>query len=339
VGSVGMVALLVTLILTLATIENALNRTWGVTRARPWSMRLIVYWSLLTIGPLLLGTSLAITTSVQSSAVAIWAKNHVPLFGLLQRLIPTLFTSLAFSALYLILPASRVRWTAALTGGVVAGVMFEIAKLLYTAYATKAVSSNALYGSLAALPFFIIWINYSWRVVLFGADVAHAIQYLSTDPTEECDPRTNQANREEAAMRICAVIASAFAENRTPPPMFQLSSRLLLPAHLTETLCSHLLAAGLIREVMSSKRQVGYVPARPLEELSAADVVRVLRHNVGVAHWGIAGDSKDLIDNLLLGVEKDSLEKLAEVKWTQLATNADPPRHPAVAARDPAATP
>jgi DNA-binding IscR family transcriptional regulator len=159
--------------------------------------------------------------------------------------------------------------------------------------------------------------------------VAHAIQYLSTDPTEECDPRTNQANREEAAMRICAVIACAFSEKRAPPPMFQLSSQLLLPAHLTETLCSHLLNAGLIREVVNAKRQVGYVPARPLEELSAADVVRVLRHNVGVAHWGIAGDSKDLIDNLLLGVEKESLEKLAEVKWTQLAQNADPPRHPA----------
>src|SRR5262245_31573644 len=159
VGSVGMIALLITLILTLATIEDALNRTWGVRGRRAWGMRLVVYWSLLTIGPLLLGSSLAITASVQSSEVAVWARGHVPLFALAQGLLPTVFTALAFSALYLIMPAARVGWRAALTGGVVAGVMFEIAKFVYTIYVAKAVSRNALYGSLAALPFFIIWIN------------------------------------------------------------------------------------------------------------------------------------------------------------------------------------
>jgi hypothetical protein len=163
-------------------------------------------------------------------------------------------------------------------------------------------------------------------VVLFGADVAHAIQYLSTDPNEESDPRTNQANREEAAMRICAAIAASFASGDAPPSTFQLSSQLLLPAHLTETLCGHLAASTLIREVMVNRRPVGYVPARPLAELTAADVVRVLRHEVGRAHWGISGDSDDLIDNLLLGIEKENMTKLAQVSWTDLAKSAHPHR-------------
>jgi membrane protein len=326
VGLLGMAALIVTLILTLATVEDALNRTWGVRSRRTWGMRLVVYWSLLTIGPILLGGSLAMTAAVQSSHVARWAHDHIPLWDVAQGLLPTLFTALAFSALYLILPAARIKLIPALTGGVVAGLMFEIAKFLYTIYVARAVSRSALYGSLAALPFLILWINYSWRVVLFGADVAHAIQYLSTDPTEETDPRTNQATREEAAMRICAVIAAAFAENRAPPTIFAISAHLLLPAHLTESLCAHLLGAGLIREVYAGKRVLGYVPARPLEDLSAADVVRVLRHDVGIAHWGISGDSKDLIDNLLLGAEKDLMAKLAEVRWTELAKNAHRPR-------------
>jgi membrane protein len=323
VGTVGMLALLVTLLLTIATIEDALNHTWGVRQRRPWGMRLVVYWSLLTIGPLLLGASLAITAAVQSSTVAVWLREHIPLVGLLQSLVPMALTALAFSAVYLILPAARVRWTAALAGGVVAGVMFELAKIIYTLYVSVAMKRNAIYGSLAALPFFILWVNYSWRIVLFGADVAHALQYLSTDPTEETDPRTNQANREEAAMRICAAIAAAFAAQRTPPSTFELSSRLLLPAHLTEALCGHLATAGLVREVLEGRRPVGFVPARPLSELTAADVIRVLRHDVGVAHWGISGNSKDLIDNLLLGVEKTSMEKLAAVKWTDLVERSD----------------
>src|SRR5439155_18042307 len=126
---------------------------------------------------------------------------------------------------------------------------------------------------------------------------------------------------------ICAVIAAAFAENRTPPTIFEISAHLLLPAHLTESLCAHLLAAGLIREVYSGRRVLGFVPARPLADLSAADVVRVLRHDVGVAHWGISGDSKDLIDTLLLGAEKDLMTRLSEVRWTDLAQNAHRPRN------------
>src|SRR5262249_14827923 len=152
-------ALLFTLILTLATVEDALNKTWGVRARRSWGMRLIVYWSLITVGPILLGASLAMTASLQSSAVMIWAQKHIPLVGLVHRLLPVVFTSLAFSALYLFLPAARVRWDAALTGGFVGGIVFELAKVLYTVYVARAVAANALYGSLAALPFFVIWLN------------------------------------------------------------------------------------------------------------------------------------------------------------------------------------
>ena len=325
VGSIGMAALLITLILTLGTVEEALNKTWGVRVRRAWGMRLVVYWSLITVGPLLLGTSLAITASVQSSSVLVWARAHVPLFGLVHRLVPIVFTALAFSSLYLVLPATRVSLRAALLGGIVGGTIFELAKVIYTVYVTRAVASNALYGSLAALPFFIVWLNYSWRVVLFGADVAHAIQYLSTDPEEETDPRTNQATREEAAVRICAAIATAFINKRPPPTTFQLSAHLLLPAHLTETLCGHLLAAGLVREVMGGRRQsAGYVPGRPPDELTAADVVRVLRHDVGIAHWSMAGDSKDVVDRLLIDAQQLAMEQLASVTWSELAKDDRP---------------
>jgi hypothetical protein len=138
--------------------------------------------ALLTIGPVLLGASLAITATLQSSSAVVWARAHVPLFGLSSQLAPIALTSLAFSAMYLILPSARVRWTAALTGGVVAAVVFELAKVLYTVYTARILAHNPLYGSLAALPLFFIWLNYSWRIVLFGADVAHAVQYVSIDP-------------------------------------------------------------------------------------------------------------------------------------------------------------
>ena len=203
IGTLGMVALLVTLLFTLATVEDALNHTWGVRNRRPWGMRLVVYWSLLTVGPLLLGSSLAITASAQSSAVVMWAREHVPLFGLMQGLLPTAFTALAFSALYLILPAARVSWSAALTGGTVAGVMFEVAKFLYTIYVARAVSRNALYGSLAALPFFILWASTTAGAWCCSAPTWRTRTPVSVDRPDGRRP-TRAPTRPRVRRRRCA---------------------------------------------------------------------------------------------------------------------------------------
>jgi membrane protein len=314
VGVIGMATLLVTVILTLSAVENALNQTWSVRKPRGWGMRLVVYWSLLTVGPLLLGASLAFTATVQAqSGVFNWMSENIPLFGLVKALVPVLVTSLAFTALYAVLPSTRVRLGAAWTGGVSAAILFEVAKTAYAAYTAKSVASSTLYGSLAAFPVFVVWVNYSWRFVLFGADIVHATQHSSTDPTEETDPRTNQATREEAAVRMCGLIAGAFAKQERPPSVEDLTHRLYLPAHLVDVLAAHLLDAGLLRESGS-----GLLPSKPLEALSVADIVHAMRHKVGVAHWSTADDQDDAIDRLLLDCESASVEKYRAVPWTDL---------------------
>src|SRR5262249_10778325 len=148
VGFVGMGALLVTVILTLSAIEDALNKTWAVSTPRGWGMRLVVYWSLLTIGPLLLGGSIAMSASVQAHAKIVEGL-HIPFLGLLESLVPLMSTATAFTALYYFLPSARVSFGAAWTGGVAGAVLFEVAKWAYTLYTSRSVSANALYGSLA----------------------------------------------------------------------------------------------------------------------------------------------------------------------------------------------
>jgi membrane protein len=324
VGLVGMAALLVTLIMTLSAVENALDETWAVRNTRGWGMRLIVYWSLITVAPLFLGVSLAITAAAQSTHAAHWLDQHVPAIGLLQGLVPMFATALAFTTMYAFLPSARVGIGAAWVGGLFAGVMFELAKWAYTAYTAQSVSSNKLYGSLAAFPVFVIWVNYSWRIVLCGADVVHATQYYSSDPTEETDPRTNQATREEAAVRIVALVTQAFVRQERPPSVAELCKSLWLPAHLTDVLCYHLVQGGLLREVVGGRR--GLAPARPVDALTVADVIRLLRHKIGVAHWVTESDRGDQIDKLLLGCEAKSMEQLAAIRWVDLVDDASPSR-------------
>jgi membrane protein len=316
VGFVGMGALLVTLILTLSAIETALDQTWAVRKSRSWGRRLLVYWSLLTLSPLFLGLSLAATASLSSNRFALWLSENLPLFGVLRAIVPVLATAFAFTMMYTFLPSTRVRVGPAFVGGLSAAVFFELAKWGYATYTARSVSTNTLYGSLAAFPVFIIWVNYSWRILLSGADIVHATQYASTDPTEETDPRTNQVTREEASVRICALVATAFAKNQTPPTIDEICRRLLLPAHLADVLCQHLLNSGLIRQISNKSR--GLTPGRPLEALTVADIIDVLRHKVGQSHWSTSSDQGDHIDALLLGCERENMEAMRKVRWLDL---------------------
>jgi membrane protein len=317
-GVIGMGALLVTVMVTLKAVEDALNQTWAVRKPRGWGMRLVVYWSLLTVGPILLGASLTMTAAVQSKGGAFdWMSAHVPLFRVAKTLIPVMATSIAFTGLYVFLPSTRVKMRAAWAGGISAAILFETAKWAYTLYTARSVSSNTLYGSLVAFPFFIVWVNYSWRFVLFGADIVHATQNSSTDPNEETDPRTNQATREEAAVRICALVARAFVRQESPPSIALLTRHLFLPAHLVDVLVGHLVNARLLREVQE-KSSTGLVPGKPLHQLTLGDIVFVMRHKIGVAHWATSDNQKDAIDHVLLEVERDTMEKLTNVRWVDL---------------------
>ena len=324
VGVIGMGALLVTLIMTLSAVENALNQTWAIRHSRSWGRRLFVYWSLLTLAPLLLGASLAFSASLQSSHASAWLTAHVPLLGLFGAFVPVFATALAFSTLYIFLPSTRVRIGPAWVGGLSAAIMFELAKWAYTVYTARSVSANKLYGSLAAFPIFIIWVNYSWRIVLCGADVVHATQYASSDPTEETDPRTNQATREEAAVRICALVAAAFVKMQPPPSVSDVCRRLMLPAHLTDVLCHHLVEHGLLREVTGKGR--GLAPSKPLDVLTVADILEVMRHKVGLSHWATSSDQGDNIDAVLLSCERANVEATRAIRWIDLVEAQGTPK-------------
>lgn len=164
----GVIGLSITAILLFFSIEGAFNAIWRATEPRPILTRLLSFWAVLTMAPLLLGASLSLGVGLLSQVKAAgW-----PGFTLVLAGVPMLLEVAAFTLLYMIVPNRDVGWKDALTGGLVASVLTETSKSAFSLYLTLFPTYEAIYGALSVVPIFLLWIYLIWSVVLFGAQVA-----------------------------------------------------------------------------------------------------------------------------------------------------------------------
>lgn len=170
----GIVFLMVTSIMLLMTIEVAFNQIWRVSRPRSFFQRVLIYWTLLTVGPLLVGASLSLTSWLVSQSLGL--VGDIPGAGVaLLKTVPIVLTSIAFSLLYFALPNRRLLFLDALFGGLLAGLAFEAMKHGFALFITQVATYKLVYGAFASVPIFLLWIYLSWLLVLSGALVVAAL--------------------------------------------------------------------------------------------------------------------------------------------------------------------
>jgi len=170
-GGVGLAVLFVTTLALILTIDRTLNGIWRVRKPRSFGQRVLVYWAIVSLGPLLLGVSLTMTSYAVSASKGL--VGALP--GGVQFLLDSLqFVLLAWgmAALYHYVPNTRVRWSHAWAGGVFVSAGFELAKLLLVLYLGKVPTYSVLYGAFATVPILLIWIYTAWVIVLLGAVIA-----------------------------------------------------------------------------------------------------------------------------------------------------------------------
>ena len=167
----GLVFLFITAMVVLMTIDRSLNEIWRVPRPRSTAQRVFIYWALLTVGPVLMGLSLSLTSWFVSMSLGL--VRDVPYAArMMLRVMPVALTGVAFAMLYVTLPNRRVSLRDALVGGLLAALVFEMMKHGFAVYVTRFAEYKLVYGAFAAVPIFLMWIYLSWLVVLFGAVVA-----------------------------------------------------------------------------------------------------------------------------------------------------------------------
>jgi membrane protein len=173
---IGVALLAVTAFMLMLTIDHAFNMIWRVKRQRPWLRRFLIYWAALTLGPLMIGASLSLTSYLVSLSLGL-AKGIPLISEVTLKLVPVMLTLAAFSLLYLIVPGRPSSVRHAVIGGVAAGLVFELMKKVFTLYITQFPTYTLVYGTFASVPIFLIWIYLSWLVILAGAELAAALPY------------------------------------------------------------------------------------------------------------------------------------------------------------------
>jgi membrane protein len=250
--TLGVAFLFVTAIALMLTVDRSINAIWRVRSSRPMWISILAYVVLLSIGPMLIGVSVSITTYLLSlsAATPVPARAH----SVLLQLIPASVSAVAFFLLYRMVPHRRVPWRHALAGGVVAALLFEGAKEVFAFYVAHAPGYSIVYGAFAALPFFLLWIYLSWLVVLFGAELAAALDAWRTGSWKRrADPRTRFGDAVGIARRL-------FEAKGEPVDFEALRSETGLPVDELEDALHHMAASGLVARVGRS----GYaIPDRP----------------------------------------------------------------------------
>lgn len=172
---IGVVGLGVTSILLFNTIQTAFDRIWGVTRSRTNLNRLIIYWALITLGPILFGASFSISGYVFATVKSVGSYGISSGLRLISTIMPFLLEAAGFAAFYRLIPSRHVRFRDAAIGAFCATLLFEIVKHGFTLYLYYVPTYQAVYGAIATLPVFLLWMYLVWLIVLFGAEIVAAL--------------------------------------------------------------------------------------------------------------------------------------------------------------------
>jgi membrane protein len=266
-GGFGFVFLLASAVSLLANVEAAFNHTFKAPKPRPLALRFGIYWCLLTVGPILIALSLSGTAVMSSTS---WFAATGKAGRMLVTGLTLSFGYGLFALAYFALPAVPVRRHAAIMGALVAGTAWELAKLLGVLI-TSSAQRDAIYGSLSALPAFLMWVYVCWIIVLFGARVAYAAQAADAAVPEELLRRP--IARELLATQALCLVGRRFERGEPPADSDRLAADLGTSAGGAMDVLEALRRAGLVLQTADG----GWVPARPTSHLKLADARRAVR--------------------------------------------------------------
>jgi membrane protein len=264
--ALGIVLLAVTSIMLMLTIDRAFNTIWRVKRPRPLIQRVLIYWSVLTVGPLLVGGSLSLTSWLVTQSMGL-GKQAPELTIAVLKLVPLMLTSVAFGFLYRTVPNRQVTVLDAAVGGIIAAFAFEAMKIGFGHFLAKIATYKLVYGTFASLPIFLMWIYLSWVVVVFAAVITAVLPYWRTGGVLLKQPPGSQFVE---AVDILKLLYRAYGDGRVLN-LQQLRMAVRLSWEDAEAILDKLVMAGWVAKLQGN----GWVLARDAGAIRVGDVFRM----------------------------------------------------------------
>ncbi len=276
-GIFGVIWLLAALVILMSDVEAAFNATWQVSRIRPWSRRLSDYLSIFLLLPILMAVGLSLTSGLLSQPdLRRFLSAFMPeaLFWVTSSLLSLGLLWVAFTFIYLVMPNTRVEWAAALLGGVVGGSLWQGAHAVFAWFQGMATYYNAIYGALHHLLFLVMWIFWSWLVVLFGNEVACAYQNLARLSAARRLPGAGAEPVDEyLALTALLLICQRYLAREELPTRQEVEQALAGTPEEGRRAVAALVHTGLVLEANGHRGNGVLVPAVPPEHLLLSDVL------------------------------------------------------------------
>lgn len=298
IGAVGVLTLIYAALSMLIEIERAFNNVYRAQVGKSWGKRIIQYWSIITLVPILLfsafyaseqfrGLGVRLTEAESGSFLSLFA----PFVG---SVVSVAITSLLLLLAYTIIPNTRVHLKTGIVGALVAAILWEVAKWGFRLYLSYSVTYAKLYGSMALLPLFMLWIYLTWFIILFGLQVAYGLQHIELARRIDEEDADDRLTDPAAVFGVLAVVAERFARGKTAS-VSRITGELSLSAEAVGTMLDKLNRAEILRDV--DGRDDRYVLARPAESITLEEAVSAM-HDITDAGRGPGGAWTPAIDRL-----------------------------------------
>ncbi len=277
-------------------IESTVNQIWNIKKSRTLLRKFTDYMSIVVIAPILMIGSSAVTvyinTSLKHMAETGMFDMITPFLFFVMKFVPFVIMWILFTGMYIIMPNTKVKFGKAFIAGIIAGSIFQLIQIYYIDLQFAFAKYNAVYGSFAALPLFLIWVQLSWLLFLFGAEISSALDKATTYGNKLDYEVLSNSRKKILNFLVLRHITEDFKTGKEAPSIQELSDELKLPVRYIEQITENLIKCKLVNEIVShSDKDNSFQPAQDISSLSFANVYSIME-NLGDNRLMMSGNEE-----------------------------------------------
>ncbi|MCQ2251798.1 MAG: YihY/virulence factor BrkB family protein [Bacteroidales bacterium] len=320
IAGIGVVMLLYSVFKLLSNIEESFNHMWNVKNSRSLLRQVTDYITIMIFTPIMLIIASSVTFFLQTQASAYFSDYLGPLLFVLVKLVPYILMAVMFTILYLIMPNTKVDVSSAVIAGSVTGVIFQIWQWIFVTFQVGASEYGAIYGSFAALPLFLMWVQTSWIIVLLGCELAYSVQNVSLYTTERTAGNMSGRLQKRISLLIMSKIIGNFANQKPPCQASVWSAELKISQKLFVYIAQRLQEVGLLAEVKTDNPgNPVFIPAMDISKISVDTIwSRLESYGDDEDFPMMTTDELKRMDSLIADTESTFKQKLKSIMLKDL---------------------